>query len=461
MGLLDGVKGILTNTVVDKAADVLGIENKLMKSAMKMFLPAVIGGLINKGSTPTGAGGLLDLFKNGGFGQGQNNDLMSVLGDSDKSKGMLETGTDLLGTIFGNNQTGVLDTLLKATGIGKSGGSTLLSFIAPIVVNKLASLVFKKDMNAAGLSSYLNDQKSDVMGLVPGLSGLLGGASASLGAAADRPKTVASSDASGGGIGFLKYLLPLLILGGLAYWWMNRDKSVDSSSATKTEATTTKSSDTETTAPATTTMEATDETTTNETVKGATGTTAYTIGSNGDVLNPSGSVAFAKGSYKLDAENNLVGMDGKIILPAASISSDLMAKLKAAIGRISSGATLEQMKSMFDDMIIKKAGANSSYGLSNIEFNSEDHKISNFSKAEVQGLAAALKANEKGKIEVQVHTNDGKDDKENDKLSEMRANVIRDMLVTLGVSKKQIKAIGMGSKDATKAGSKKVEIVIK
>jgi len=148
MGLLDSVKGVLTNAVVDKAADALGIENGMMKTAMKFVLPAIIGGVINKGSSESGAGGLIDLFKNGGFGDGNLGDLAGVLGNDEKRGGLLETGTDLLGTIFGNNQSGVLDMILKATGITKSGGSSLMSFLAPIVINKLAGIVFGKKMSA-------------------------------------------------------------------------------------------------------------------------------------------------------------------------------------------------------------------------------------------------------------------------------------------------------------------------
>ncbi len=77
------------------------------------------------------------------------------------------------------------------------------------------------------------------------------------------------------------------------------------------------------------------------------------------------------------------------------------------------------------------------------------------------GLAGALKENINGKIEVQVYTNDGKSAKESSSLSDTRANVIRDMLVTLGVDEKQISAKGMGTADAEKAKYGKVDIVIK
>lgn len=122
---------------------------------------------------------------------------------------------------------------------------------------------------------------------------------------------------------------------------------------------------------------------------------------------------------------------------------------------------LARMKMMFGNMIVKKEGANTTYALSDIKFKKEGHRIAGFSKAEVEGLAAALKSNTTGKIEVHVYTADGKNDKENADFSDKRANVIRDMLVTLGVNKDQISAIGKGTEDATKAATGKVDIVVK
>ncbi len=458
MNLLDSVKGVMTNAVVDKAASVLGVENSMMKSAMKLAIPAIIGGLINKGSDEKGAGGLIDLFKKGGFGDDNLGDLAGVLGDADKRGGMLETGADLLGTIFGNNKSGILDMILKSTGIGKSGGSSILSFLAPIVVNKLAGIVFGKNLSASGLSSYLNDQKSEIMGLVPGLSAMFGGpadvkesVSAAVGSAAAKD----NDNKSSGGLGFIKYLLPILLLGAIGYWWMNKDKTteeVQSAAATdKTEVQ--KKSDTKIT-----TTTSSPSITVNT---GKNNAPTYSLSQNGDILNDKGAIVIASGSYEFDAKGNLVDKGNKrVILPASDMSRDLGEEIMALLAGMTKAVSADDMKSLFGDMIMKKS-TRSSYALSNIEFNKEDHKISNFSKAEIVGLAEALKANVNGKIEVQVYTNDGKNEKESSELSDTRANVVRDMLVTLGVDKKQISAKGMGIEDAIKAENGKVEVVIK
>ena len=66
------------------------------------------------------------------------------------------------------------------------------------------------------------------------------------------------------------------------------------------------------------------------------------------------------------------------------------------------------------------------------------------------GLAEALKSTPDAKIKVQVSSADGG----NKKVTKMRAQVVHDMLVTLGVADKQISAEGLGEGDG------KVSIVI-
>ena len=457
MGLLDGVKGMMTNAVVDKVSDVLGIENSMMRSAVKMFLPAIIGGVINKGSSTSGAGGLLDLFKNGGYGDDNLGDIMGVLGNEDKRSGWLDTGADLLGSIFGNSQSGVLDMLLSKTGLGKGVGGMLLKFLAPLVINKLAGVVKSKNLDAGGLSSYLNDQKSEVMGLVPGLGSLLGGnASAKLNAASNTTSQTSSED--GGGMGFLKWLLPLALI-GLAAWYFTQDGC---NKKVETQAPTTSAPAADTKTKATTKkVENTATTTTKANTGGATlnrtNYTTYDINDNLDIVSETGAVVFSSGSYDVDADRNILDRNGKIIIPSLALSESFRSKVTSMFDRI----RLARMKMMFGNMIVKKAGAKTTYALSDIKFKEEGHRIAGFSKAEVEGLASALKANATGKIEVHVHTADGKNDKENADFADKRANVIRDMLVTLGVNKDQISAVGKGNGDAAKAAAGKVDIVVK
>lgn len=511
--LLDGIKDMISDAVVRKAADMIGIENSTVTSALGKFLPAIIGGLISKGSTNTGAGGLIDLFKKGGYGDDNLKDLGGIFTDSNTSKSWLDTGGDLLGNIFGNNQSSILEKLIGMTGLKQAGGSMLMKFLAPIVVNKLAGMVFKNGWGADKLSSYLGEQKSSISSMIPGLSGLMGFASEATSkatSAASKETSTSSSggsSSSGGGNAWWKWLLPLLILAGLA-WYLTKDgcnkKSMDgedTSMAMDTSAviTSTEQADNSST-----------ETTETVVMDANMDYSKFNVSDNGDIIDGSGKIIYKAGTYGLDMAGNVINNDGKVLIASQSVSTGLLDRLKAYLGKYSTskltvnasgdlvdqngkvvykkgeytekdgfyydnngnklgriwgkivqavkdaaGAGLDAMKSLFSDMVTKKAGAKTNYELSNITFDKTNNRITNFSKNEVEGLAAALKENANGKITVVANTNDGKDEKENKKLAKSRAEVVHDMLVTLGVPKGQI------SFEAGDGAMNKVEILVK
>lgn len=154
-----------------------------------------------------------------------------------------------------------------------------------------------------------------------------------------------------------------------------------------------------------------------------------------------------------DADGKSVGLlkkVGKAIGDAGKAVGGAVGDAGKAVGGAvgdAANATADFFKGTFGGMFKKKAagGTVAAYSLSKIKFDTESHKITSFSKNEVEGLAAALKAYPDSKIQVQVNTGDGKDEKENGKLSKIRAEVVHDMLVTLGVSDKQISFKGMGT----------------
>ncbi len=544
--LLDSAKSMLTDAVISKASSLIGLDSSSMGSAVGKFLPAIIGGLISKGNTESGAAGLLDIFKNKGLSDLGMDDLMDVMGNPNKSKSMLESGGDLLGSIFGNKQDSILEKLIGMTGIKKAGGSMLLKFLAPIVMRKLAGMVFKNGWGAKKLSSYLTDQKSSISGLIPGMSGLMGfadSAASKVGATASAARgavTSGGNDDNGGG-GWWKWLLPLLLIGAVLFGlskagiFGSKDKMADDAEdktemtgdATTTSGTTTTTTDMSTDGGSSTTTSGT-TTTTISVPDGGYDLSKATLNANGDFVDADGNVILSGNNYALDADGNIIGENGSILVEASKVPSTLLDRIKAFLGKYSgtklmlndagdlvdadgniiskagefevkngffydkdgnklgrawakfvnmlkgaagavtdaAGAaadavgdaamkTKEAMTGLFTGLITKKEGAATNYMLHDIEFNDEGTRITNFSKNEIEGLAEALKANPTGKVVVQAYTNDGGGDMKNKAISKTRAEIVHNMLVTLGVKDGQISFKGMGT------GDNKIEIASK
>jgi len=478
--LLGAVTDRLDDDLIGQLSNLSGLNSNQTGSALKSMLPTLIGGMINKGSSTQGASALLDLITKGGHTGGLLDNLSHVL-SSDKSKGLMDTGNGLLSSIFGGNLSSIFNILGKVTGLSRGSSGSLMSLLAPIVVNFVGKRVKNKALDAVGLSKMLGNQKEYVKNGIPEEArGMLGfGADQKRTAAATATASAANlneAPKSGGG-GFMKLLLPLLLLLGGLWWFMNRDAdtaTTDNSATTTTvesgAATTANSAGTHTHADGTvhTADHKTVEGAANS-VKDAAGNAAdavkgaaddamdaaknavsYTVNAAGDLVDNNGKLIAKKGEFKVDTDGSFLDKDGNrfgammkkvggAIGDAANATGNAAKKVGGAVAG-AAGKTVDAMSGMFGKMFSKESGAKTSYNLNDISWD-DGYKITNFSKEEIQGLAAALKVNKDAKIQVQVASGDKK-------VAGMRAKVIQDMLVTLGVAGNQISSKGMEGGDS-------------
>ncbi len=474
INLMDLVKDQLTDGIMDNLSTAIGANKSTTSSAIGKFLPALIGGIADKGSTESGASSLLKLITDNGLGANTLSNLGSLLGGGDKTSSFLKLGGSLLTSILGGRQDSMLGKLLSMTGLGRGIGSKLLSFLAPIVLGQIGKLISGNKMDAKGLSSMLSDQKAH----------LAGGAMASAN----------DDDNRGGGMGWLKWLLPLLLLGALL-WYFTKGGS---DSTTTNDADAIESNEAGERAVGSThsghdhdshaghdhtghdhashdhaghdhSGHSDGSSVASEAEGAASGVVneakdamnkageeiTFSVDKAGNLVSSTGEVIAKKGEFSV-VNGKYMDKDGKEINLLAKIGGAIGGAAKATAGAVgaAAGKTADAFKGMFGGLFSKKEKVGSTYTLTDIEFNKENHRISNFSKAEVEGLAAALKAYPDAKIQVQVHS------KDDGNSTEDRAKVVRDMLVTLGVDKGQISAKGMGDKDAAKAMANKVEIMV-
>ncbi|MFK7807807.1 MAG: OmpA family protein [Saprospiraceae bacterium] len=203
----------------------------------------------------------------------------------------------------------------------------------------------------------------------------------------------------------------------------------------------------------------------------AEGEVIYFVSEDGNLVDQSGKVILEKGEfsksedgYYVDKKGNRIGRVfkkiGKAIVKAGEAVGDAVGDAAGAVGGAVSGAA-KKTGEFFSGIFKKKDRAGYTHTLENIEFEPKSHRITNFSKAEVQGLSYALQQNPDAKIEVQAYTTDGRNSKKSEALSLLRAKVVEDMLVTFGVDRKQISSKGMGDSNKDKASDHKMEIVVK
>ncbi len=531
--LMELVKGKLSDTVMSQAANLIGESKSNTSSAISSFLPTILGSIVHKGSTEKGAAGIMDMINNDKHDGSIFDNLGDLMGGGEASTNFMKSGSSMISSILGNNQSTVLGKLSNLTGMSKNSSSSIMSLLAPMVMGMIGKVVKSEGMNVSSLMHLLKSQRSFLTDAMPsGIGNMFGltNTTTSTKTTTATPVSNTTEETSGGG--WWKWLVGAVLIGGLVWFFTSKTGTTENAStmSTTTENVGTTSSDnTMGTANTNTSTTATTTSSSTNTAGAATASTAttssgmYSIDANGNILDANGNIfknaneikydnagnimdmsgnilvkagGYVKGAaagaastatdmagdasnlvaYKLDTNGNLVDEAGTIFMKAGEFDTDaegyyvdkkgnrigrMLGKVGKAIAK-AAGATADAFKNTFSGLFKKKKSGESvsTYALSDIEFDPKSHKISNFSKEEVEGLAAALKANPEAKIQVQSFTNDGGNKMKNKTISSMRAELVTQMLTTLGVDKGQISSKGMSTKDDAKAAKNAIEILV-
>jgi OmpA-OmpF porin, OOP family len=237
------------------AGGLLGESEGATKSAVTAALPALLGGLVSKGSTLDGASGLLSMLN----GPNVNGGLLSNLGSlfsngGAQANGLMGVGSGLLGSLFGDKVGGLANAVSGLAGIKGGSATSLLGLLAPLVFGLLKNQTTSQNLGASGLMDLLKGQSAHLGNAIdPKISSALGFASplAFLGGGVDKvaagvnhaasaatasmasAASTATAAASTGGSSLMRWL-PLLIGVGAVLWLLSQMNSC--SGAKKVEA---------------------------------------------------------------------------------------------------------------------------------------------------------------------------------------------------------------------------------
>ncbi len=440
LNLLDLVKGQLNDSVIQGLSRAVGINLPETNSALATIIPSLLGGLVNKGANETGANALMNLIKSGNHDGSILNNFSNLLGDLNGIDQLKNAGSGILSTLFGNKQNTILDLITANTSIGKPASSNLMSLLAPMVMGLVGKQIKTDNLDVKGIVNMFSSQKSILEKVLPtSFASELGLAAPHITTPKVAPKTEKKK-----GMNWLVWALPLALLAVGGYIFLrgfNTDVSIKKQQ------------------------------------------NAFYVDANGNLLDKRGELVKEAGEFQLVdgyyVDNTGAQIQRKIdeTKEKLNVASD---KTKEAInnaadktknaldnavdqtkGAVSNAAvvTTAAAKETFNKLFNTKA-VGTAYALSQITFDPNSHRITDMVKEEVEGLAEALKEHPESRIQVQVHTADGKNTAENKKISDLRAEVVKNMLVALGVDAKQISSKGLSSKEETKAAANIVEVIV-
>ncbi len=256
--ILENLGKMITPEMMGTIGKQLNESQSGVESALGGLLPSILGGMVQKAEGGN-FGAIFDMLK--GADNFELSDLIGMMGSGNLAHDdPREAGGGLLGSLLGDKTSGLIDAISGMAGINKSSSSSLLGMAAPFIMSFLAKKITGQNMNASGLASMLLGQKGSIMAAIPSvLSAVLGfgqsKAEATLGAAKDAATSTVSAaastatgaasaaantatrtasaaantatEAASSGMGFLKWLLPLLLLGALAWFGLRGCDTTD------------------------------------------------------------------------------------------------------------------------------------------------------------------------------------------------------------------------------------------
>ena len=120
INLLEMMSSAIGPQLVGQAGRFLGASESTTQSAVDAALPALLGGLMQKGSTASGAATLMSLLNTPGLDPGMVGNLGSFLGGGEKTNALLKLGGSLLPGIFGDRTGSLVNSIGAISGLSSS-----------------------------------------------------------------------------------------------------------------------------------------------------------------------------------------------------------------------------------------------------------------------------------------------------------------------------------------------------
>jgi len=521
INLLKMLQDQMGSSVVDQASKFLGESSSNTSSGINALLPSILGGLISKGNTESGASGIMDMITKGNYDGSILDNLGNVFSGGSSTSNFMNAGSLLTSSLFGGSKLGsVLDVVTKSTGMRRSSSSSLMNLLAPIVMGMVGKQVKSNGLNASGLRSMLMGQKDHVaaampagMGSVLGLSSMKGAVTEKVTAATSRTATAARDtvkesanvvgETAKSGASWLRWALPLVLLVAVGGWLFTRggaDKIGDAA-GNMTDAAGNMAGDMKD--GATKTMNAAGDMASDAAGNmkdGANKAGNAVTGAAGNMKDAAGNMTDAAGNVVSDAKNTAGNMaqdaknaagnmaedtkdganklgakiknaavktgdavggaankTGDAVGNAAKATGNAVGNAAKATGNALSAAGMKA-KETFSGMF-KSGSSAPAFTLHDITFDPTSNKITDYNKDEVMALASALKADPDAKVEIQAFSNAGKNAIANKGIATSRAALIEQILTTLGVKSSQLSTKGMAAKDEANANA--IQVVVK
>jgi OOP family OmpA-OmpF porin len=401
INLLDLIKDQISGVLAKQASSYLGESESTVNSAIGSLMPTILGSLVQKSSTSSGAQNIMNLIE--GLDMNSLGNIAGLFGGgSSNVNSLLSSGGGIVKSLFGEKESGIVDLISGLSGMKSESTSSLLKMAAPLLLSVVGNQI--KGNGISALTSLLGGQSEFLKNMLPaGVGSLLGFADFGGNTQSTVTTTSSSSSSNGGGNSWMKWLLPALL--GLAVLYYLGTKGCGKKVS--------ESSDELITAIDSSALKATD--------------------AMGSAIDSMGAAVGKLFSYKLPSGFELANAS------EGGIENNLITFIEDANRVVDKETWFD-----FDHLL----------------FDTGKATLQPESQVQLQNVAEILKAFPKVNLKIGGYTDNQGDPKANLRLSVDRAHNVKNELIKLGIDAKRLEADGYGDKhpigdNATEEGRQK------
>jgi OmpA-OmpF porin, OOP family len=171
---ISAVIGHFTPDVVHSASSMIGESESSTRRALQVAAPTVLSGLTIMVSSRGGQDTLGTMIREGGY-SGLSENPMSMFRGGSATNYIISGGQRVLGKVFGNNVSTVVEEVGKSSGVNPSSATKLLALTAPLTLGVLGKRASAQGLGISGLADKLLGQRGEMAAAAPaGLSRILG-----------------------------------------------------------------------------------------------------------------------------------------------------------------------------------------------------------------------------------------------------------------------------------------------
>ncbi|MDZ4708792.1 MAG: OmpA family protein [Saprospiraceae bacterium] len=407
--LLEMLQGQVGSELVGQASKFLGESESNTSRAVGSIFPALLGSLAGKATTESGSRGVLDFLKANNIDGNILNNLGGLFAGGQSTDSLMNSGGSVLKFLVGDKLGSIVDVISNLSGVKTGASSSLLKMAAPVLMGFIGKYIKEKALDATGLKNLFFSQRDFIAKSIPSALTSVLGLSNILGATQVNTKmSSGNSSSSAGGNNLLKWLLPLILLAGLAYF-LGRKGCAGKE-----------------TAPASATM-----------------------------VDSAKIAQEAMAAEKKRIEDSIAASRSKFSLPGGIEINTRKGSFTDKFIRYFSDSTAK-----LDPKI--------AFAFDGVNFKAASDTLTMESSGQLDELASVMNVYPRVFIKVVGHTDNEGDANKNKKLSDSRAKSVKAYLIGKGIAGRRIETSGMGSlspigdnnTEAGKAQNRRVEVFI-